>query len=229
LLSLSIALGLLAPAGAHAGKSEDFLAVYKAYQAAGGVVDGCKFSAKKLASAKAGVPPDIETYAPDFPGSLDAALRKRASGDCEKAPAKKATQGSTTPPAAGGSAPGAAPPTAAAPGAPAPQGGAPSAATTTTPAPAPDFAAAPAASDGSVATAASRNARATAADDAPLPLVLLAVLTGLAGLAGLIWALGRFFAFDPSWLAAGRHATSEAGWRASASWAEFTDWVRLGR
>jgi len=234
-LSLFLFATLLAPAGAHAGKSEDFLEVYKAYQAAG-VVDGCKFSAKKLASAKKGVPPDIETYGPDFPASLDAALRKRASGDCETAAAKKAPQDGADPPAAGGSAPAAAPPTgapgaAASPGAPgAPSApSAPSAPTTTTPAPAPDFTAAPAASDGSVATAASRNASATTADDAPLPLVLLAVLTAMALLGGLLWGLGRFVAFDPPWLAAGRHATSEAGWRASASWAEFTDWVRLGR
>jgi hypothetical protein len=26
-----------------------------------------------------------------------------------------------------------------------------------------------------------------------------------------------------------RHATAEAGWRTSAAWAEFTDWLRLGR
>ncbi|MCW3009675.1 MAG: hypothetical protein JWO90_79, partial [Solirubrobacterales bacterium] len=101
--------------------------------------------------------------------------------------------------------------------------------TSTTPAPAPEATAAPAAADGSVATAAERTASSTSADDAPFPLVLLAVLLGLALLLGFVWAVLRFFAVDPPWLVTGRHATAEAGWRASASWAEFTDWVRLGR
>jgi len=243
LLPIVLAVTLLAPAGAHAGSSEDFLAVFKAYQAAG-VVNGCKFSATKLASAKKGVPPDIDTYAPDFPASLDAALRKRASGDCDKAAAaaSKGSENSSSPSAAGGSAAGgstpAGAPAAGAPGAGAPvagtpgagvSAGAPAAATSTTPAPAPDAVAAPAAADGSVASAATRNASARTADDAPLPLVLLAVLAALALLAGLLWALARYLAFDPPWLAASRHAMSEAGWRASAWWAEFTDWVRLGR
>lgn len=236
LLLLTLATGLVAPSAAHAGPSEDYLEVYKAYQAAG-VVNGCKFSAKKLASAKKGVPPDVDTYAPDFPEALDAALRQRAGGDCEK----RAKQGSNDPKAAPGAAGGAAPPPVSGK---APAGGSPSAAataaagatgatgagaTTTTPAPSAEVAAAPAADDGSVATAASRNARATTADDAPFPLVLLAVLVTFAALAGLLWALARALGFDPPWLAAGRHATAEAGWRASASWAEFSDWVRLGR
>jgi len=235
-VTLLLAGALLLPASAHAGPSEDFLAVYKSYQAAG-VVNGCKFSAQKLASAKKGVPPDIDTYAPDFADALDAALRQRASGECEKAAAKPVSQRSANTSAPGGppSAPAAGAPAAPAAGAnaaPAARGasGTVGAATaTTTPAPAPEVAAAAAASDGSVASAAGRNASATTADDAPFPLVLLAVLTGLGLLLGLVWALGRFFALDPPWLAAGRHATAEAGWRASASWAEFTDWVRLGR
>jgi hypothetical protein len=35
--------------------------------------------------------------------------------------------------------------------------------------------------------------------------------------------------FNPPWLQRWRHASHEAGWRASAAWSEFTDWVRLGR
>lgn len=41
--------------------------------------------------------------------------------------------------------------------------------------------------------------------------------------------LARWWAWEPHWLARWRHATAEAGWRASAAWAEFTDWLRLGR
>jgi hypothetical protein len=35
-------------------------------------------------------------------------------------------------------------------------------------------------------------------------------------------------AFEPHWLLSLRHAMAEAGFRLSATWAEFSDWVRLG-
>nr|MBA2347677.1 hypothetical protein [Solirubrobacterales bacterium] len=98
-----------------------------------------------------------------------------------------------------------------------------------TPAPAPEAVAAPAAADGSVATAAARRTGSTEADGAPFPLVLLAVLAILAALAALVWTIVRFFGIDPPWLVSSRHATAEAGWRTSASWAEFGDWLRFGR
>jgi hypothetical protein len=44
-----------------------------------------------------------------------------------------------------------------------------------------------------------------------------------------LWAFARWWAWEPDWLVRSRHATAEAGWRASAAWAEFTDWLRLGR
>ncbi len=43
------------------------------------------------------------------------------------------------------------------------------------------------------------------------------------------WGFARWWAWEPAWLVRWRHATAEAGWRASAAWAEFTDWLRLGR
>lgn len=213
-LLLVLAAVSLAPARAQAAPADDFRAVAAAF-ARSGTVDGCAFSATVLASARRGVPTDVETYDPELPEALDAALRKRAGGDCER----PAAGGSTTPDGdatAAGAAPGATIP--ADPAAPA-----------TTPAPAPEATASPAASDGSVAAAARRDAVATRTDDLPLPLVLLAILLVLALLLALVWALLRFFAVDPPWVERQRHATAEAGWRASASWAEFTDWVRMGR
>jgi hypothetical protein len=50
-------------------------------------------------------------------------------------------------------------------------------------------------------------------------LLAVAVLTGLA----------HWQAWEPPWLVRWRHATAEAGWRAGNAWAEFTDWLRLGR
>ena len=60
--------------------------------------------------------------------------------------------------------------------------------------------------------------------------VLLLLMVGALVLFGLVlWALARWQAWDPPWLARWRHATGEAGWRAGNAWAEFTDWLRLGR
>lgn len=59
--------------------------------------------------------------------------------------------------------------------------------------------------------------------------IALAVLGGLVALACLGWALARVRTYEPRWLLSLRHAGAEAGFRASATWAELTDWVRLGR
>ncbi len=47
-------------------------------------------------------------------------------------------------------------------------------------------------------------------------------------LACIAWALARQRAFEPHWMLSLRHAMGEAGFRASAVWAEFADWARLG-
>jgi hypothetical protein len=57
----------------------------------------------------------------------------------------------------------------------------------------------------------------------------VAILAGLIALACLIWAIFRFGAFEPHWLLSLRHSLAEGGFRASATWAEFGDWIRLGR
>jgi hypothetical protein len=59
--------------------------------------------------------------------------------------------------------------------------------------------------------------------------IALAVLAALAALACAAWAIARRQAFEPLWAASLRHSMAEAGFRASATWAEFTDWARLGR
>jgi hypothetical protein len=58
--------------------------------------------------------------------------------------------------------------------------------------------------------------------------ILAAALGGLLALACLAWAVFRLGAFEPHWLLSLRHSIAEAGFRASATWAEFTDWIRLG-
>jgi hypothetical protein len=48
-------------------------------------------------------------------------------------------------------------------------------------------------------------------------------------LAAALWGAARWWAWEPASWVRWRHATAEAGWRTSAAWAEFRDWVRLGR
>jgi hypothetical protein len=55
------------------------------------------------------------------------------------------------------------------------------------------------------------------------------VLAGLLALSCLAWGIARRQAFEPRWTVSLRHAMGEAGFRASATWAEFSDWLRLGR
>jgi cobalamin biosynthesis Mg chelatase CobN len=59
--------------------------------------------------------------------------------------------------------------------------------------------------------------------------IALAVLAALVALACVAWAIARWQAYEPRWIVSLRHSMAEAGFRASATWAEFTDWVRLGR
>lgn len=93
---------------------------------------------------------------------------------------------------------------------------------TTQPAPAP--APAPTATTAAASTA-------TSDDDDGIPPGAIAgiALAALLVLAILVWALARFFAWDPVWMARARHAVAEAGWHTSAVWADFTDWLRGGR
>jgi hypothetical protein len=58
--------------------------------------------------------------------------------------------------------------------------------------------------------------------------IAIAVLAALLVLACLGWALARRRAFEPHWMLSLRHAIAEAGFRLSATCAEFADWVRLG-
>jgi hypothetical protein len=59
--------------------------------------------------------------------------------------------------------------------------------------------------------------------------IAAAVVAGLIVLACLVWGIARMLAFEPRWTLSLRHSIAEAGFRASATWAEFGDWVRLGR
>jgi len=207
---LVAALLLALPASAAADAFDDVFADYQK----DGRIDACRHSDRALRDARAEIPNDIEQYAPDFPDALDDALERRARGDCPGRAANGGTAAEDQPGAAGGA-------------------GTP---TGTTPAPPTTPGAAPAppgtseananALDGAIVNAASREA--DTGGDAPAPLLVLAVVGGLVALLLLVWALLRWLAVEPRWLAGARHATAEAGWRASGAWADFADWVRRG-
>ncbi|HEX6618878.1 MAG TPA: hypothetical protein VF024_04430 [Solirubrobacteraceae bacterium] len=217
-IALTCAAVLVMPAAALANDYDDTLRDYRTT----GAVNGCKYTAAQLAQAKAQTPKNIKDVAPGYPAQLAVAAAKRAKG-CTKAEEKAA---STTTSAAGattgttGTGATATGTTATAPATqpPATTTVAPNATTTAaTPAPAPAPAAA-ATQAAPKSTSSHKGARLALIVVAALLLMLLA-----------LWAFARWWAWEPHWLARWRHATAEAGWRASAAWAEFTDWLRLGR
>ena len=205
------------PAAALANAYDDTLRDYRTT----GAVNGCKYTAAQLAQAKTQMPKNIKDVAPGYPAQLAVAAAKRAKG-CTKAEEKAAnttttaagattgtTGTGTTAPSTTGTATATQPPatTTIAPNA-----------TTTAATPAPGPAPATTAAPATQSTASHKGARLALIVVGALLVMLLA-----------LWAFARWWAWEPRWLVRWRHATAEAGWRASAAWAEFTDWLRLGR
>jgi hypothetical protein len=77
-------------------------------------------------------------------------------------------------------------------------------------------------------TRARTHARAQHSETLSTGAIAIAAIAALLVLACLGWALARQRAFEPHWMLSLRHAMAETGFRASATWAEFSDWVRLG-
>ena len=210
---------------AFAGAAYD--RVFSDYQR-DGKIDACKHSEQDLRKAKDEVPNDIEQYAPDFPAALDDALEQRARGGCG---ADKQADSQST-----GAAPAAT--TANPNGGAAPAGAATPARRPRRPprrprprrrdAPAPPGTANPAttADDGKIVNAANRSS--DKGGDAPAPLIVLAIVGALALLLLALWAIARWFAYEPAWWPGTRHALQEAGWHAGGAWENFTDWLRRG-
>jgi len=223
------ALSLLSSAAP--ASADTFTDIYKDF-AKDGAVDPCRFSAKQMRKARDQVTPDLEQYAPDFPAALDLAIEARANGNCKKAASTGSQGGGSTPvvPAGtdGGTGTGAASPssTAVAPAAtatPAPN------VQTETPQPQPAPAPAAAAADGAIRQAARVEPTSGRSDGLPAAVVGLGTLAVLLLLTSLVWLALRQLVWEPRWMPRARHAFQEAGWRMSGTWADFTDWVRLGR
>lgn len=232
-LSLAVLCALpMALASAPAAHADAFTDVFKAY-AKTGAIDPCKFTPAQLTQAKGQIPNDYEQYAPDFKDAIDAAAKARAAGACKK---KDPSGGTSTTPAGvapGGTSGGSGTPAGGTPAvtgstsAPSVSTPAPTTQAAVTPQPAPSVTPAAAVADGAILTAATNAS--DNGSDAPAPLVALAIVALLALLAAAAATSLRWLAVDPPWMQRSRHATAEAGWRTSAAWAEFTDWLRLGR
>jgi cobalamin biosynthesis Mg chelatase CobN len=212
-LALVLALLLIPAAVAPADQAYDKVAA--AYALSGGRLDACAFSTAELQAALAGIPPQIKDVVPDLRKAMQGAIDARRRGDCKgKHPSRGG--GAATPPA-GVTTPTTPTPT---PAAPAPVTTAPAATVPqTTPTP-PATTAAPAQSQPA--------STGTGRDQTPLLIALIAV-GGLLLAVLLLWGWARLRGWDPTWTARWRQAWGEAGYRTSATWSEFTDWLRLGR
>jgi hypothetical protein len=58
--------------------------------------------------------------------------------------------------------------------------------------------------------------------------IAIAVVAAIVVLAIVVWGLARMSAYEPRWTLSLRHSLAEARFRAAATWAEFSDWARLG-
>jgi len=200
-----------------------------------GAIDPCAHTGDELRSALDDIGPDVDQYAPELPGLIEDALAARAGGACSEGGGSgggSGDGGGSGGGSTGGGASGGGGGSAAGGGASdLAGGGAPAGGSVegegATPTPETPLTASPAVLEESVPAAAP--AAATQPSEAPVPVLLLALLGGLMALGVLAWALARWWAFEPRWLLGTRHACTEAGYRASATWAEFSDWVRLGR
>jgi hypothetical protein len=190
-----------------------------------GRLNACNYTQAELKGAINSIPEDLKQYGAPLIAAIDDAIAARAQGACNKT--KKQVQQSTDGQAAAAPPAGQAPPPPPASSAQATQApGAPPAAKappTPTAEPTP---VAQIATDNAIPIAAHTTAVAT---DTPAPLILLAILAGLLAFSGLAFAVIRWFAWDPAWAVRFRHAAGEAGWRASSTFSEFADFVRMGR
>jgi hypothetical protein len=228
-LSIVLVLGLLGAWTAAPASAAQKLNVYQRMVVElidTGRLDPCHFTTEELKKAKAYVPVDVAQYNAAFIAAFDDAIAARAQGACnDKKPGQTSGGTTVTPPAASGGQTPPPPPSGAtaaqpaAPGQPLPAQAPPT--------PKAEPAAAPAIAAGDQIALASQVTEVV--PETPFPMLALAVLLGVLALCTIAFGVVRFFAWEPAWAARLRHATGEAGWRASSTWSDFADYVRLGR
>lgn len=218
LLGALAAALLVALAALPASANQAYDRVATAYAQSNSQLAPCAFTTAQLEAALRGTPPVFRTTVPELRRAIQNAIVAHKRGDCKGVRPEEGTTGGaaagtvprvTTTPATTAPAPAATVPTTTAttPVAPAPAA--------TTPAPAPPVQPAAASSGGG--------------SDRTVLLIALIALGALLLAALAVWGTARNRGWDPAWVARMRHAWGEAGFRTTSTWAEFTDWLRLGR
>lgn len=217
--ALALAGVLLASLAAPAAAQQSVaLKVFQDF-AADGRIDPCKHTSAELRAVDQNIPPDIDQYAPDYRAAVKGALEARARGDCAGAKPQAAPVVAPQGPAA--SAPKPAPAAVAVPmKTVVPEPPAPVVAPASADAPAP-------AAKADVAL--ERVATLRPANEAPAPLVMLAILGLLLVCSVLFLTTMHRFGWEQGRLAPVAHAWREAGWRTEGLWQDFRDWLKLGR
>ena len=221
--ALALAGALLAAVAAPASAQMSVAKKVHGDFAADGVIDPCKHTTDELRLVLKNIPPEFEQYAPDYSAAIKGALEARARGEC--AGKKPESPGAAAVPTATPTAaptpkptpvPTAVPTKTVVPEPPEPENVQISA--TATPAPG-------AKADGAL----ERVATARAANAAPAPLVLLAILAGLLALSALLLFGMRRGGWEHGRMAPVAHAWREASFRTGGLWEDFRDWLRVGR
>jgi hypothetical protein len=218
--ALALALAL-APAGSAAGaaSSSEYSRVASAFAASGGHLDPCAFTRAQLEAALAGIPKAVASVVPDLRNAIRDGIAAHEQGAC-KGRTPTGVAGAAGPGGAG-SPPETATPTT--PTTPAPTSSVPPLGTTV-----PGVATTP--TQPATTTPATQPAAPPARRHDRTPLVVAAAAVAALLLAALLlWGLARWRGWDPPWAARARHAWGEAGFRTTGTWAEFADWLRLGR
>lgn len=210
-LAIAAALLLLPSATAFADRAT-FDRVSAAYADNAGELEPCWFSQSDLESALAGIPRTFEDVVPDLRRAIEEGIAAHRRGECRGiaptgGPSEAETPATTpTTPTTPSETSAVTPPPATPPAATPPATGAPQQVTTTP----------------SVQPAGTKRST--------KPLVIGAIALGaLLLLSLLLWGWARLRGWDPKWAARARHAWGEAGFRVTSTWAEFSDWLRLGR
>src|SRR4051794_12101301 len=251
--ALMVALALLAAPSAGAAKKLSRVAQQVSDDSrSAAAIEPCAHTVADYRRTLREITPDIEEQMPAFRPAVEAALRERerSKAGCPSSQADKGGSAKPAAPASGGStpskpvsppAPTPAPAPRAAPAAPAaprvkPAPAAPAPAATAAPTAAPTASAAPAPTTTPVPPVPS----ATPAEAAgpilvdrphhgtPAGLLIALGLLALALVAAALAALAARLGWGGERLAGARHAWGEAAYRASGTWADFVDWLRLG-
>jgi hypothetical protein len=182
-----------------------------------GTISPCKYTAAELGQARRQIPPDIEQYSSAFPAALEAAIEAHARGECasDKPAAAPAATATAAPPVS----------------TPVPAGVATRTLVPEPPEPErnPQLASTGQATPAGQADAVTRVAATTASNDPPAPVWLLIAAAAALAAAGLFFLVAGRTRRGQHSLDALRHSWGELTWRASGTWDDFRDFLRLGR